>query len=228
MFSKLWSEGRREELDELVTATLRAGLGIAILAAAGLAVLSEPIVAIVYQRGSFGADSTARVAGLLVIFALALPAWVAQQIVLRASYARTDMWRPMLLGSAVALAAIPLYLNLGNRFGAAGLASAGVIAMTCNAAATVVMVRILHGSPSLPALASTIGRALLIAGPAAGAAYYVAGLGFGLGALGVLLSGGIAFMAVAAVGAFSIGDEPMRAALDGIATRIRSLGSRAR
>ena len=222
MFSKLWSEGRRDELDELVTATLRAGLGVAILAAAALAVLAEPIVEIMYERGSFGAESTARVSGLLVIFALALPAWVGQQIALRAFYARTDMWRPMLLGTAVAVVAIPLYLHLGSRFGAAGLASAGVIAMTFNAVATIAMARVLHGSPSLSALASTAARGLAIAALAAAGAWYAAGFGAGFGALGALLAGGIVFAAVAVVGAFMVGDEPMRDALGRVARRLRS------
>ena len=222
MFSKLWSEGRREELDELVTATLRAALGIAILAGAALAVLSEPVVEIIYERGSFDAESTARVTALVVIFALALPAWIVQQIALRAFYARADMWRPMLLGTTVALVAIPLYLNLGDRFGAAGLASAGVIAMTFNALATVVMARVLHGSPSPASLASTAGRALLIAMPAAAGAYFAANVGSGLGSIGELLAGGFVFVAVAAVGAFTVGDEPMRNALQGIVSRARS------
>ena len=57
---------------------------------------------------SAGASAPAtreRVAGLLQIFALAVPAWIAQQIAVRGFYARGDTWRPMWLGTAIALAA---------------------------------------------------------------------------------------------------------------------------
>ena len=152
--SRLWSEGRREALDDVMRTTLQVGIGLSTIAAGASFVLAEPIVAVVYRRGAFGADDVAAVALLLQVFSVGVPAWVVQQIAVRAFYARGDTWRPMLLGTFVSLGAIPVYLALGPRFGGAGLAAAGALAMTFNALATLALARRLHGGPSLGPLAS--------------------------------------------------------------------------
>ena len=72
--AKLWSEGRREALDEVLLGALRAGLGLALLGAAGLLVFAGPLVAVVIQTGRFTPEDTAQVAALLWIFAFAVPA----------------------------------------------------------------------------------------------------------------------------------------------------------
>ena len=120
--SRLWSEGRREELDALVLRTLQASVALGVIAAGAMIALADPIVTLVYVRGAFEAADAGPVAWLLRVFCLAVPGWIAQQIGVRAFYARGDTWRPMLLGTAIALLAIPLYLALAPRLGAAGLA----------------------------------------------------------------------------------------------------------
>ena len=152
--ARLWSEGRREELDARLLETLRAGLALSVLAAAAYLVLAEPIVALLYEGGRFTAADTAEVAVLLRCFAFAVPAWILQQIAVRAFYAREDMWRPMLLGTAIALAALPGYAWAVRHHGATGLAAAGAVAMSVNALATLGLARLLHGAPDLSALAA--------------------------------------------------------------------------
>jgi putative peptidoglycan lipid II flippase len=137
-----------------------------------------------------------------------------QQIAARAFFARGDTWRPMLLGTGLALLAIPLYLKLGARAGAAGLASAGALAMSANALATLLLARRLHGAPSLGALAGTGLRALAVAVPAALAAHLTQlGAGGTWGDLADLALAGIAFGLVALVGIRLLGDAAMREAL---------------
>jgi putative peptidoglycan lipid II flippase len=223
VLSRLWSEGRREELDRGVLDALRAGLGLAVLAAAAFTVFAEPIVALIIQTGRFTAADTARVATLLGIFAWAVPAWITQQIAVRAFYARGQMWRPMLLGTAVALAAVPLYLVLGRRFGGEGLAAAGVIGMSVNALLTLGLARVLHGGPSLLRLAAMGARAVLIAlAAAACGAWAMPG---GQGAVGALLDlvvGGTLFTIVAIPGAWLLGGQAMREALNRVLRRLRT------
>jgi len=221
--SLLWSEKRIGELDSTVLNTLRAGFGLAALGGAALFALSDPLVAFVYQHGRFTAVDAEIVAALLRILSFAVPSWILQQIAVRAFFARGDTWRPMLLATAVALLAIPLYLALGPRFGAEGLAAAGVIAMTCNAGLTLLLARRLHGAPDLGALATTAGRALVIAGAAAFAAglsieTWMAGAASWL-QLGV---GVLAFAIIALLGARLIGDPPIREAI----ARVLSIGRR--
>ena len=75
-----------------------------------LAALAEPVVTLIYQRGAFGAEDARAVAQVLQIFCWAVPGWILQTIAVRAFYARGDTWRPMLLGTPPALAALVLPL----------------------------------------------------------------------------------------------------------------------
>ncbi len=223
--SRLWSEKRIGELDTTVLNTLRAGFGLAALGGAALFALAEPIVAFVYQHGRFTVADAESVAALLRILSFAVPGWILQQIVMRAFFARGDTWRPMVLAPAVALLVIPLYLALGSRFGAQGLAAAGVIAITGNALLTLLFARRLHGAPDLAALAGTAGRALVIAAAAAFAGVLsVETWMTGAASIPQLAVGGAAFAITALLGSRLIGDPPIREAI----ARVASLGRRSR
>jgi putative peptidoglycan lipid II flippase len=228
-FSQLDAAGKGDELDRVVLATLRATAAFGVLAAGFTFAMAEPLVRLAYRHGAFTSADAAGVAGLLAIFALAMPAWVSQQIASRAFYARGDTWRPMLLGTAIALLAIPLYLGLGRRFGASGLAAAGVIGMTVNTLATLALARRLHGAPRLAPLAGTLARAAAIAAAAALAARFARLGGAGLaGAALDLAAGGAAFAAVAGLGVAALGDASLRGALGRISDRAARLARRKR
>ncbi|RIL01333.1 MAG: murein biosynthesis integral membrane protein MurJ, partial [Proteobacteria bacterium] len=132
---------RHADLDRVLLGALRAAGSLSVLAAAFAFACAEPLVRFVYRHGAFTADDALRVGALLSVFALAVPAWILQQIALRSFYARGDTWRPMALGTAIALLAIPLYLTLARALGAPGLAAAGAIGMSVNALATLVLAR---------------------------------------------------------------------------------------
>ncbi len=214
--ARLWEEGRHAELGETVLGTLRAGVTLAVLCGAAMLALAEPAVTVVYVRGAFTPADAGPVAGVLALFCLAVPGWVTQQIAVRPFYARGDTWRPMLLGTGVALAAIPLYLALGPRFGAAGLAAAGALAISANALLTLLLARRLHGAPALGPLASTVARVMVAAVPAALLARIVR---FEMGGLtGALLDGavgGLVFASVAALGILLLGDDATKRAVRG-------------
>ena len=221
--SRLVSEQRRAELDSLVTGMQRSGLGLAILAAGGLWVVAQPTVQLLFERGRFAAEDTAAVAGLLRILAWAVPAWVLQQITVRPFYARGDMWRPMLLGTGVALAVAPLYWWLGGRSGAPGLALAGVLGMSASALATLLLARHLHGAPKLSALADSAGRALGVTLLAAGVAVWLP-RPQGPGLLGLVLAVGVPggiFGLLGLVGISWLGDDATRGAVNRLLVRLR-------
>jgi putative peptidoglycan lipid II flippase len=225
--ARLFSEGRSAELNETLERTLRAGLALAVLAGAAYLAMAEDVVAVLYQGGRFGAEETRQVATLLRIFAFAVPAWVVQQIAVRAFYAREDMWRPMLLGTAVALVAVALYQQLGTRYGAPGLAAAGALGMSANALATLGLARRLHGAPDLGSLGLSLVRAAVAAVLAAVAARLVPPTGLeGLpGRLADLALAGVVFGVVALAAAWLVGDPPLRAALARIGRRARGGGA---
>lgn len=223
--SRLWAEGRHDALNRTVLRTLQVGLVLAVFGAAGFFSFAGEIVHIVYQRGAFTADDTARVASILSVLALAVPAWITQQIAARAFYARGDTWRPMALGTAVALAAIPLYLGFGRWAGVLGLAWAGVLGMSVNAVGTLALARLQHSAPNLGVLGASLGRAVIIAVAAAVVSKLlrpdIAGTA-ATTAIVRLLSGGAGFVLVAVLGVMVMGDESMREAL----RRIPVLGTR--
>jgi putative peptidoglycan lipid II flippase len=183
---------------------------------------AEPLVRLVFEGGRFGAEDTARVATLLRIFAFAVPAWIGQQISVRGFYARGDTWRPMWLGTVIASLAVLLYFWLGQQHGAPGLAAAGAIGMSINAGATLLLLRALHGGPSLDAIARTGARAVAIALAAGVVAMLVPSLGSGaIGAVMQLVVGGAVFGGVALVGVRMIGDAPQREAVGAVTRRLR-------
>jgi putative peptidoglycan lipid II flippase len=219
--SRLWSEGRPDALHGVMRSTLQVGIGLSVIAAGASFVLAEPIVAVVYRRGAFGAADVVAVARLLQIFSIGVPAWVVQQIAVRAFYARSDTWRPMLLGTCMSLGAIPVYLALGPRFGGAGLAGAGVLAMTINALATLALARRLHGGPPLLPLAVSAARALVIAGLAAvPAAALLRGSETTAAALRDLVLGGAVYGAISLIFVFLIGDAPLKDSVRRITRRL--------
>jgi putative peptidoglycan lipid II flippase len=217
----LYAAGKRVELDRVVLVTLQAGVGLAVLAAVGAFAFAEPLVQLLYQHGAFHVADAEEVARLLAVFALAVPAWVAQQIASRTFYARGDTWRPMALGTAVAVLAIPLYAMLGRRYGAFGLATAGALGMSANALATVLLARRLHGGPALGPLVSSTARAAAVA-IAAGAAGHamLRGDPGTLGAVRDLALGGAAFGIVAAAAIALVGDESQRGAVRRMVQRV--------
>jgi putative peptidoglycan lipid II flippase len=234
VLAELVNARRRAELDDLVLRTLQAAVAFAVIGAGGMIALADPAVTLVYVRGAFTAADADPVAAALRVFSLAVPGWIAQQIAVRPFYARGDTWRPMLLGTGLALLAIPLYMALGPRHGVLGLAAAGALAISANALATLLLARRLHGAPDLGALASSAARALLVAVPAAALAWallpVLAGMTGAVGATGALLAlgvgGGVYALAVAAGIAWA-GDEPMRAAGGRLLRALRRRAGRA-
>ena len=165
--SRLHEQGRSAELAALVQRTMQVVLSLGVLAGSWLWCAAEPLVRLVYVRGAFSLQDAAPVAAALQIFALAIPGWALQTVAVRPFYARGDTWRPMLLGSAVALLAIPLYAALSRSAGVNGLAGAGAIAISANALFSAALARRLHGAPRLLPLGFGFARSAAVSATAA-------------------------------------------------------------
>lgn len=97
--------------DEAFRQTLALGINVVIVlitpATVGLALLAEPLVALLYQRGAFGADDTVATARALWFYLPGLPAAAIDQMLLFAFYARQRTLLPNLVqGAAVGLYAL--------------------------------------------------------------------------------------------------------------------------
>ncbi|MGM0557570.1 MAG: murein biosynthesis integral membrane protein MurJ [Myxococcota bacterium] len=171
--SRLYHEGKESEMGQMMARSLQRIAFLAVIAAAGLIVASEPMIYLVFQRGEFSpADATAT-ANLLVVFAFGLLAWTAQALAVRGFYAREDTLTPMLIGTGVVVVAAPIYWFLFKGYGAMGLAAASATGISINALATLLVYRWRKGNLPLLPIAKGLGRGLVFAVACGAAAWGV-------------------------------------------------------
>ena len=151
---------------------IRLILIINVPAAAGLALLSEPIVRLLFQRHAFTADHTQAMAPLLMFYALGLPFFSVVNLTVRAFYAVKNTRAPVRIATIDFLINLGLSLVLMRRFGAIGL----VLASTAAIIAQTVLLqrelsRVLPGMSFAPlwrsvgkVAAATLGMGLIVAG----------------------------------------------------------------
>lgn len=133
-FAHAVRSGERAALARAQSRGLELALGLSLPAAVGIAVLAEPIVRALFERGAFTPHDTAATAAALAALALGVPAHVLAKVFAPLFYAREDTRTPMraaliALGMAAAggLALMPLA-------GHAGVALALALAAWANAA----------------------------------------------------------------------------------------------
>jgi putative peptidoglycan lipid II flippase len=117
-----------EALRDSVARSLRLILFLAIPASAGLALLAEPAVRLLFERGAFGEASTDLVWPALVIYGLAVFAHAGIEILSRGYYALADTRTPVQFAVLAVLLNIVLCAALVGPFGLRGLAAATSIA----------------------------------------------------------------------------------------------------
>ncbi|MEM7728714.1 MAG: murein biosynthesis integral membrane protein MurJ [Pseudomonadota bacterium] len=103
-------------------------------AAVALYVIPDLLIAGLFQRGAFTADTTAQVAKALELFALGLPAFVLIKVLTPAFFAREDTKTPMVWAGVSAAINISLGLVLFRTMGFQGLALATSVAAWTNVA----------------------------------------------------------------------------------------------
>jgi putative peptidoglycan lipid II flippase len=108
---------------------LRLILIINLPAAAGLAVLAEPIVRLLYQRGHFTAADSSAMAPLLALFVVGLPFFSIVNLTVRAFYAVKDTRTPVKVALVDFVVNLVLSIILKHWFGAPGLVLASTAAI---------------------------------------------------------------------------------------------------
>ena len=98
-------------------------------AAVGLALLSSPIVRLLYERGKFTASDTATMAPLLTLFALGMPFFAVTSLITRAFYATKDTRTPVKIATLSFVVNIGLGWWLKDVWGARGLVVASTTAV---------------------------------------------------------------------------------------------------
>lgn len=86
------------EYKETMAGGLRLVLGLILPASFGLFALATPVVALLFETGEFTAADTATVSLMLRYYLIGLPFAAFDLMLVSASYARKDTWRPALVG----------------------------------------------------------------------------------------------------------------------------------
>jgi len=133
LLARLAAEKRHGDLCAQLSRGIRIVVLLALASQAVLVAAGTDITSVVYGRTRLAPSEIAAVAEALSFCALGLAAWAAQPLLARGFYALGNTWMPAILGTAVALAAWPLYGLARERFGVAGLAATSALAITLHA-----------------------------------------------------------------------------------------------
>jgi len=128
-FSAQFARGELDSLRSSLGNTLRAVFYLALPASLGLALLSTPVVAALFERGAFTSQSTQMVAWALFWFSLGLVGHSVLEIVSRAFYALHDTRTPVVVGVGAMTLNILLSLTLWRVFDAIGWMPHGALAL---------------------------------------------------------------------------------------------------
>jgi putative peptidoglycan lipid II flippase len=113
----------RTSLMQAESRALELATGLVLPAMFGLIVLSQFIVQILFEHGSFTANDTLATAQALMWLALGLPAHVLGKLLSATFFARDDTRTPLMATLAGIAAAIACGLFVGRPFGASGVAA---------------------------------------------------------------------------------------------------------
>jgi putative peptidoglycan lipid II flippase len=155
-FPNLAEEATYRQSD-VFTATLMSSLRFILFftipAALGLIALREDVVAVLFERGDFGPESTQATAWALLFFSVGLPAFAALEILTRAFFAFHDTRTPVMLGLAGLGVNVALSLFLIGPLGLGGLALSPSITNTIEAAALFAILQFRLGNLGVSRLA---------------------------------------------------------------------------
>jgi putative peptidoglycan lipid II flippase len=128
--SKMAIEHQFNKMSELLNSMLFK-IALFLLPLSGIMfILSNEIISILFQRGSFNEDSVAKTATIFAIYLTGTFAFSASMIISRTFYALQNTLLPMLVSTPIALLSIPLYIFSGRFFQANGIAIIAVLSMT--------------------------------------------------------------------------------------------------
>ena len=131
--AQLYSEGKMDELNRLLNTTMKWLILLLIPISALTIAESSPVVYLVFSHTRLRGTDFNATAATLMLFSLGMFAWGAQNILARGFYATRNTMTPAIVGTALAVANLPVYWLLVRHYRHVGLAlasSIGIIAYT--------------------------------------------------------------------------------------------------
>lgn len=130
VLAHLYSERRMEDLDRILSGTMK-GLILLLMPITALTVAqSVPLVHLVFSHTRLTETDLLATAGTLVWFSLGMFAWGTQNILSRAFYAMHDTITPAVVGTAITVLSLPLYWLFVHHAAHLGLAAASSTGIT--------------------------------------------------------------------------------------------------
>lgn len=100
-FSKTASQGDVNKLASHLRTAVHVVILVTLPIAVGMIMLSEPIIAVLFERGSFDAAATSMTAGALLFYSIGIIGFGLRDVLIRTFYAisdsRTPMWNSLLI-----------------------------------------------------------------------------------------------------------------------------------
>jgi putative peptidoglycan lipid II flippase len=140
----------------------------------GLIILREPIVALLFKRGAFDAETTRLTAYALLYYAIGLWAFSAVRIVVSAFYALQDTWTPVWMAVISVVAKIVLSVILMQWLAHGGLALSTSLASMLNLGLLVWALRLKLGALGLRNIIESVCKTMICSGIMGAAVWAIA------------------------------------------------------
>ncbi len=153
--------GNTERFKETLLLGFRIGLLLMIPAAAGLIVLREPIVALLFQHHNYSQQDAARTAVALQNYAYQLPFVAMDQLLIAAFYARKNTIIPVVVGMISILGYLAIALPFWSTIGMPALAFANTVQNSLHAIILLILLRMVIGHLRLREIVPTVLKILV-------------------------------------------------------------------
>lgn len=163
LLSQHAARGDRAAVGSDLTLGVRMVLLAAIPCSVGLVLLAEPIARLLFERGQFTANDTARTARMIAVFGGGVWAYCALPVIVRGFYAVGDRVTPLRMSLAAVAFNLTLDFTLVWPLAEAGLAAATALAAAVQVAGLAILFSRGHVALDWRRLGTTVVRAMIAA-----------------------------------------------------------------
>lgn len=174
--AQFFAQQRMDQFQSQLARTIRQALYLSIPVAVLFIVMPTPVIRAMFEYGKFSADATERTAMCLRMYAIGIPAWCIQPILMRGYFSLQRPVPPIVMGTVTTLAfSAACAVSVKAGYGYAAMPFLGSAAAFGLAAAMLLGMRRELGEFDLAGVLATAGKSTIAA---AGAALVLVGASF--------------------------------------------------
>jgi putative peptidoglycan lipid II flippase len=144
----------RNQLEETLKSVLYMSVPVSII----LGVMSQQVVAAIFQHGLFTLDDTKQTAEIFRYFSFGIWAWCLHPILMRAFYSIQDTITPIVIGTVTTFVFIGMVYGLKSQFGYLAMPIAGSVAPIIMVIAMGSMIKTKIGGFDIKSMGMTLGK----------------------------------------------------------------------